>query len=330
MLINPLPYMADLQAPLDDKPVRNALPYKECLTLVDADMFTYAAGFAVEHSEPIALDENGKFLKQFEGKAKYNEYCKKFPKFAEKVHDLDYEEWVEDFDKCELILRLKRKQIKQVTRFSTQEWYLTKGSTLWRNEDANIQAYKGNRKEMNKPVYYDEIRQFMVDYFNAEVCEGLEADDSVAQQGRDNVGEVIIASGDKDLLTIPGYQLNIGKMKEGVQYITPLQACRNLYIQMLMGDRIDNIKGLSGTKGQPGWGIKKSTKAIEQFITEYDMAKFVAKQYEATYPNGVMSEDGLTHLTWQEMLCETANLLFLRRYHATQFTWEDLCHQHST
>jgi len=281
----------------------------------------YAAGFAVEHHEPIAYGEGGKLLFHGKGKAEYNKWCKKHPHLAAQVVNLDYLDWIEDFDKCEMILKQKRLLIKNATRNSPQSWYLTKGSTLWRNEDATIQAYKGNRKEMVKPVYYDECRQFMIDRFRAKVCQGMEADDSVAQAARDNEGSVIVASGDKDLRTISGYQLGLGSIKKGVEYVTPLQACRNLYIQMLMGDRIDNIKGLSGTKGKRGYGIKTATKAIEQYITEYDMAKFVAKEYKSKYPDGVMSEDGTTHLTWQEMLVETANLLFLRRYQDVRFKW---------
>jgi len=321
MLVNPLPYMDDLEQPLSDVPPRDALPWRECRTLVDADMFVYAAGFAVEHHEPIAYGEGGKLLFHGKGKAEYNKWCKKHPHLAAQVVNLDYLDWIEDFDKCEMILKQKRLLIKNATRNSPQSWYLTKGSTLWRNEDATIQAYKGNRKEMVKPVYYDECRQFMIDRFRAKVCQGMEADDSVAQAARDNEGSVIVASGDKDLRTISGYQLGLGNIKKGVEYVTPLQACRNLYIQMLMGDRIDNIKGLSGTKGKRGYGIKTATKAIEQYITEYDMAKFVAKEYKSKYPDGVMSEDGTTHLTWQEMLVETANLLFLRRYQDVRFKW---------
>lgn len=322
MLVNPLPYMEDIKAPLRDIPLRNALPWKECRTLVDADMFVYAAGFAVEHHEPIAADADGKILFHGKGKSEYNKWCKDNPQLAESVVDLDSLDWVEDFTKCEMILKQKRLLIKRTTRNAPQSWYLTKGSTLWRNEDATIQAYKGNRKVMVKPIYYDECRQFMIDNFRAKVCKGMEADDSIAQTARDNEGSIIIASGDKDLRTVSGYQLNIGNIKEGVEYVTPLEACRNLYIQMLMGDRIDNIKGLSGTKGKRGYGIKTATKAIEQYITEYDMAKFVAKEYKSKYPDGVMSEDGSTHLTWQEMLVETANLLFLRRYQDVRFKWE--------
>lgn len=323
MLINPLPYMADPHEPITDTPVKDKLPYSECRSLVDADMFVYAAGFAVEHREPLAYDKDGKFLGQWSKKSAFNTYCKKHPAFAERVAEVDIHFWIEEFEKCEFILKNKRKQITSVSRHSPQRWYLTKGSTLWRNEDATIQKYKGCRDDMIKPVYYDECRQFMIDTFHAHVCEGLEADDSVAATARNELGRVIVFSGDKDLRTVAGYQCNTGKMKEGIFYVTPLEACRNLYIQMLTGDRIDHIKGLSGDKHKAGWGPITARRAIEQFITEYDMAKFVASEYAKRYPDGVMAEDGITHLTWQEMLVETANLLFLRRYHHTQFTWKD-------
>lgn len=325
MLINPLPYMDDPFEPLLDKPVRDKLPFKDCRTLTDADPMVYAAGFSVEHNEPIAYTKEGKFVGHWEKKSFFNEWCKKNPAKAAEIDfdNLDTLHWIEDFDKCRLILRNKKKQINVAVRGSKQDWFLTKGSTLWRNEDATIQAYKGNRKDMEKPVYYDRIREFMVKAFHAKVCIGLEADDSLASTARNNVGRVIVCSPDKDLLTVEGYHLNPNKMKDGVYYVTRLQACRNIYIQMLMGDRIDHIKGLSGDKHKAGWGIVTSTRAIEQFITEGDMAQFVAQEYERKYPDGCMAEDGITHLTWQEMLCETANLLFLRRYQHTKFTWED-------
>jgi len=163
----------------------------------------------------------------------------------------------------------------------------------------------------------------MVDNFRAKIHVGIEADDIVAEEARENIGQVIVASGDKDLLTVEGWHLNLGNIKEGVHYVTALAACRNLYGQMLTGDKIDNIKGLSGGNDKKGWGVIGAMKALSEYDNEYDMAKFVAKEYKSKYPDGVMSEDGTTHLTWQDMLVETANLLFLRRYQDVRFKWED-------
>lgn len=319
MLINPLPYASDLCQPLNSKPWANMKQGKHLRNLVDADIFTYAAGFSVEHCEYMAYSPEGKLLGHFKGKSQYNKWLKKH---SDVEHDLDWYEWIEPVDKAKLIINRKRTQIRDVTHGAKQSWFLTKGSTLWRNDDATIQEYKGNRKEMRKPQYYDELRQHMVNLCKAKVCEGLEADDSVASTARNNPGEVIITSGDKDLRTIAGLHLNPSKLKDGIEFVSELDACRFLYAQMLMGDKIDNIKGLSGTRESPGWGPVKSQGAMEQYITEYDMAKFVAEQYAATYPNGTIGYDG-NHLTWEEMLVETANLLFLRRYQKTQFTWQE-------
>ncbi|AUR85207.1 PIN domain-like protein [Vibrio phage 1.077.O._10N.261.45.A10] len=320
MLINPLPYGDDPHAPLNSKPWRNMKRGAELDTLVDADIFTYAAGFAVEHCEYMAYDADDNLLGHFSKKSLYNAWAKKNPDIE--VADLDWYEWIEPLKTSEIIINRKKRQIGNVTKGSKQLWFLTKGSTLWRNDDATIQEYKGNRKEMRKPKYYEELREYMMRVMHAKLCQGLEADDSVASTARNFPGEVIVCSGDKDLLTIPGLHLNPSKLKEGVHFVSELDACRFLYAQMLSGDKIDNIKGLSGTKESPGWGAIKSAKAMANLITEYDMARYVAEQYAKRYPDGTLGYDG-NHLTWQEMLVETANLLFLRRYQHTQFTWSE-------
>lgn len=319
MLINPLPYGEDFDAPLNDKPWRNMKRGRDLINLVDADIFAYAAGFACEHKEYMAYDPSGSLIAHFDGKSSYNKWLKENPDVE---HELDEYQWLEELRIGEMIINNKQKEIRDATRGAKQEWFLTRGSTLWRNTDARIQEYKGNRKKMNKPVYYDDLRNYMEDRMNAKVCEGLEADDSVAATARDNPGEYIITSGDKDLRTIAGLHLNPSKIKDGVQFVPELEACRFIYIQMLMGDKVDNIKGLSGTREKPGWGIKKAQKAMAQFNTEGDMARFVAEQYKATHPEGCIDIHG-EHMTWQEMLVETANLLFLRRSNSTKFKWEE-------
>lgn len=323
MLVNPHPYSPDRYKPLNNKPWPNMLTGGALTNLVDADMLVYAAGFAIEHCEYFVYDRRGACVFQCDGKDIFNRWWKKLTDEQAAEYQVDWHEWIEPFDKAGLIISQRAKAINNAARTRKQRWYLTKGSTLWRNEDATIQEYKGNRKEMRKPQAYDYIREYMTDKYHAKTLMGLEADDGVAALARENPGQVIITSGDKDLKTIPGLHLSPTKpaINEGVIFISELQACRNLYVQMLMGDRIDNIKGLSGDKRHPGWGPTKARNAMDQFICEGDMADFVANQYRLSYPDGVIGYKG-DHLTWQEMLCETANLLFLRRYRETKFIWE--------
>lgn len=323
MLINPIPYGESPDSPLNHSLWPGLQEGERLTAVVDADQFVYAAGFACEHSEPIAYSPDGHLLGHWTNKSSYNKWLKENPDVE---HDLDFDEWVEDLDSGLLILNMKRKQIREVTHGAKQKWYLTKGSSVWRNDYAQWQPYKGNRTEMRKPVHYDALRSYMKDKMGAKVLKGIEADDAVAYLMRKDPMSTIIVSGDKDLMTVPGLHLNPSKMGDGVFFVSELEACRFLYSQMLSGDSIDNIKGLSGTREHPGWGPVKAKKAVAQFDTEYDMATFVAEQYASTYPDGVMCEDEeghvTGHLSWQQALVETANLLFLRKDKDTQFVWE--------
>jgi hypothetical protein len=326
MLVNPFPYCGntmDRYKPLNNKPWPNMKQGSKLLNLVDADMLVYAAGFAIEHCDFWVYSKRGDVVFQCDGKDRLNRWMKQQSPEVLAELEIDSSEWIEPFDKSGLIITQRAKAIVNASRTQRMNWYLTKGSTLWRNEDAKIQAYKGNRVNMRKPQAYDYIREYMTQKYRAKTLLGLEADDGVAAIARENPGQVIVTSGDKDLKTIPGLHLSptMPAINDGVIFISELQACRNLYVQMLMGDRIDNIKGLSGDKQHPGWGPVKSRAAMAEFICEGDMADYVARQYEIAYPDGVIGYEG-DHLTWQEMLCDTANLLFLRRYRETQFIWE--------
>ena len=105
-------------------------------------------------------------------------------------------------------------------------------------------TYKANRMEMQKPFYYNEIRSYMVNVLDAEIVEGMEADDKLAiEQTADPEGTVICTE-DKDLDQIAGWKYNY--VKELLYYVTPEEAEFNLWSQVLTGDRVDNIPGLSG------------------------------------------------------------------------------------
>lgn len=319
MLVNPIPYGASPDARLNDKPWSCILPARELRCLVDADMLVYGAGFAVEHNEYL-LYAHGDMVGHFKNKDSLNKWLKRVGK-KEEDFEIDVLTWDEGLDSAILNLRGMKKAIVRASMTQKHSWYLTKGSSLWRNQDAHIQGYKANREGGRKPIYYDDLRQFMIDSFKAKLLAGLEADDAVAALSRENPGKMIIASGDKDLLTVPGLHLRLGKVKDGVKFQSELAACRMFYTQMLAGDTIDNIKGLKGTKSKPGWGMTGASNAMMQFTTERQMADFVASLYQDKFADGFLCPDG-TQLTWWQVMEENANLLFLRREHDTKFKYD--------
>lgn len=149
--------------------------------------------------------------------------------------------------------------------------YLT-GSGNFRNEIAVTAPYKGNRI-MAKPYHYQLLREYMERAWGFEVIEGMEADDAIGIEAyRHEPDETIIVSIDKDLNMIRGHHYNF--VKEEKYFVTEEEAIRNFYLQILTGDKVDNIIGL------PGVGPVKSKKLLKDCNTESEMYEAVLKAYD--------------------------------------------------
>lgn len=105
-------------------------------------------------------------------------------------------------------------------------------------------AYKANRPA-EKPAYLQDIREHLVTAWKAELAMDIEADDLMGiAQSEASLGTTVIASIDKDLLQVPGKHYNFVK---GEHYdISSLTGRHNFWMQMIMGDRSDNIPGYDG------------------------------------------------------------------------------------
>lgn len=149
--------------------------------------------------------------------------------------------------------------------------YLT-GSNNFRNEIAKTAPYKGNRV-MAKPYHYQLLREYMERAWGFEVIDGMEADDAIGIEAyRNEPEETIIVSIDKDLNMIRGHHYNF--VKEEKYFVTDEEAIRNFYLQILTGDKIDNIIGLDGI------GPVKSKKLLKDCNTELEMYEAVLKAYD--------------------------------------------------
>lgn len=128
--------------------------------------------------------------------------------------------------------------------------------------------YKANRKNIQKPQSVYEIENYLIDVFNAKIIHGYEADDAL---GWNQTDTSIICTIDKDLDMIPGMHYNFVHNK--LYYISELQALQFFYKQMLIGDNIDNIKGVNRI------GFIKADKLIKDLQTEQEMFDVVYKLY---------------------------------------------------
>jgi 5'-3' exonuclease len=117
------------------------------------------------------------------------------------------------------------------------------GKGNFRDKVATHQIYKGNRDPANKPRLYDEIKEYLIKHQGAEIVTGMEAEDECGiRQYEAKDKSTVIVGVDKDLMCIPGWHYN--PVKDLMVYQTLPEADAHFWLQVLMGDRVDNIRGI--------------------------------------------------------------------------------------
>ena len=120
--------------------------------------------------------------------------------------------------------------------------------------------YKSNRKPLDEKVRerINYGHKYMVEYFEATMADGMEADDLVSIWCWECINSgtpFVLAHIDKDLNQIPGNHYNYNKKEH--YHVTPEEGYRFLCKQWVMGDSTDGIPGC------PGWGPKKTDKLLD-------------------------------------------------------------------
>lgn len=130
--------------------------------------------------------------------------------------------------------------------------------------------YKMNRAETRKPMLLGYARGYLMDKWEGQMTDGIEADDLLGILGSADPEENIIWSADKDLKTIPARHLIDGK----IVTIDESEADYWFFLQTLMGDTTD------GYKGCPTVGAKKADAILQEDCTwEAVVATFKKKGF---------------------------------------------------
>ena len=166
------------------------------------------------------------------------------------------------------------------------ELFLT-GKTNFRNDIAVTAPYKGNRKDVKKPIHLPLLREYLQTAWGASVSEGQEADDDIAIRATELGDNALIVSIDKDFMQVPTWHYNFVKKEK--KYVTPEEGLRFFYKQILTGDNADNIKGIHRV------GDVKATKMLADAKTEQELYACCVEAMGA------------------ERVLENARLLWLRR-----------------
>lgn len=170
--------------------------------------------------------------------------------------------------------------------------------------------YKSNRPK-ERPPYYQDIRDYLVRNWNAEVSDGCEADDLCAMNQTE---DSIVAGEDKDLLTIPGWHYRIAKKWSDNKkiYVSEYDAKRFFYTQCLTGDKSDAVEGLKNPaklhhKNPPNFTEDSAAPLLEGKTVE-EMKAIVQDLYRTVYGE-----------EWFVKFDTTCRLLWLKRSPTSEY-----------
>jgi hypothetical protein len=172
--------------------------------------------------------------------------------------------------------------IEQRHQYENQVEHFLTGKENFR-KDADPE-YKANRKDKEKPRYFNEVREHLFKEYDAKQVEGLEADDLIgirAGELRKEEEDYIIISGDKDLDQIPGLHYNSRHKK--FYEVTADEGERYIWQQMLTGDRADNVKGIDkvGDKTALKWMEGVKTEHLKGFVKSEYLVRGIIDRFES-------------------------------------------------
>jgi hypothetical protein len=179
------------------------------------------------------------------------------------------------------------------------------GGVNYRDAYAKVRPYKGNRIDASRPVYYQEIREYLADRWEAQTTDGCEADDMVTIMSHTlehDPARVMIVSADKDLATVPGLLYNW--RSDTHELISRRQARTNFYRQMITGDATDNVMGVYKS------GPTRAEKIIAPQMSRVEQARVVYAEFHAS-----MSRAGCPYAdrSAEDVMLETGILLHMQR-----------------
>lgn len=210
-----------------------------------------------------------------------------------------------DLDEALAVHRLESTMIELCMEIECDDYkgFLT-GKGNFRNDIAVTIPYKGTRPS-EKPVHLQALRDHLVTSWGFVVVDGIEADDAVGIAAYAlTEDESIMVHIDKDLNQFRGHHYNYRKKEK--YYVSEFKGWYSFYLQILTGDRVDNIEGLNGI------GPAKGSKILKDCTTVEELYDAVLKAYQKYYhEEGLSLKDSVSKAC--DRVLENGRLLYLQR-----------------
>lgn len=289
--------------------------------IIDADSLVYAAGFTAQKEHWLACTEDGFVVADFKSKKDAKKLCE------EEGLELDSYIEADDEDVAIYNLAASLESILDWTSPSEANIYITDSSdNNWRIPYSTIWRYKANRDNMKRPIHYQALRSYIMQVWGAFHVTDIEADDAVIMDAYacDKLDKDWVICGiDKDLRQKSGKHFNPKKPEEGIFFIDREEAARNFYTQLLTGDKIDNIPGLSKKAPEKGIGPATAANLLAACSKERELFDVCLQAYTKEYgtTHSYITHDGQeVERPTMETLDENAQLLYLARFDGDKWT----------
>lgn len=206
-----------------------------------------------------------------------------------------------DYDSCLPAIEYIEQEIlfhREILNLDDFHIFATAGGNFRKEISAK---YKANRKKQEPPRHLVACYKYLYEDWSAIAERGYEADDLLGIYITENPEHLLI-SYDKDLKQIPGWHYDWRHYD--LFFINEEEADYYLAIQMLQGDRSDNVQGIKGI------GPKKAEKLLQD--TERNQQELLSRVWEVYKDND---------LSWDEYV---ENYKLLKILKTKKLEWPEL------
>lgn len=274
--------------------------------VIDTDFILHAVACAgEERSVKVIHKESGRELIVPNKTAWYGAWQRKDGGMLAEINKQKDKDWKwDDFDYIDIqepeplsnVLHSAKTMFESVVKKSGCDRYkafIGNGETF-RNERATILEYKGNRKELTKPLHLEEVKAYLIKKFNIEVVDHIECDDACIIEAYKKKDHIVVAV-DKDTGGNAVQWFNPNNPEDGVVdcdqfgklWLNDKGDVKGIgrlffYYQCTYGDDVDNYRANSASDKR--WGSKSAYKAMVHCKNDKEALQSLVDVYKTLYP----------------------------------------------
>lgn len=317
----------------------------EITAVIDFDWVCFTAASAGQSTKIVVTHKKSGNVKEFKTRTDFYGHWKKKeggwlgdlnkkreeegkPLFS--VEDFEIEDVVMPEPLPNVLHTVKRmvERVLEQTEATKLKGFISGGDT-YRLDKSTIIEYKGNRKDTEKPLLFEDVREYILKKYSPEVISDVETDDALIMEAYKKPDHVVVAV-DKDAKGCPVKVFNPDKPDDGVvdcDCFGELWVDTNssktvrgkgrlfLYFQVAWADPVDNYKANSASDKK--WGDKGAYKRMSQCTNDKEAWEALVEIYKDLYPEpktikGWRGED--IEVDWLYVLQENFDMARMLRH----------------